>query len=547
MTRPFSPLAPLFAAVLIALTGCQTSAPTRIDEGQSGSYQPPASERPGETRRSGETRWRGVDDRSTPARPSGGGAASSASSRSARASAEPRGNSNVILRTNQIEVTKTVTQPASVGGDLKYRIRVEALEDVGTVRVTERIPGGIRFGSADPAASLSGGEAVWTFPSIPKGGERTIDVTVRPTAEGDHRICSAVTVENEFCLNVFSGQPKLEVVKEGPATVELGEVAEWTVEVTNTGSAAATDVVVTDELPEAFNPTTGLRQEVGDLAPGETRTVTYAAKAVAQGSFRNRAVASYGGSGPDGRGGSGQTPATSAPVEIVQSGIRVRKSGPEEAYVFKPETYEIRIENTGDTDLKNVRITDLLPDGASVADNARGRVTDNAIGWMIPELPAGGSQLIATEIASTRTGAATNTVNVVTGGGLKASDSVTTDWLAVPGMTVSISDSKDPIRVRESTTYSIKVRNQGEFEPVTGEVNVRFSDTIRPVSVAGDAEGRIDGQNVTFPRTTLEPGRDTDLSITAEGAAVGPGKAILNFTADFLAEPTISEESTNVY
>ena len=529
MQRPLFSFAPLFAAALFALTGCQTSAPTRIDEGRSGSYSPPSGER------SGETRWRGVDDRSTPARPSGGGGDAS------RTRTKPSDASDVILRTNQIKVTKTVTQPASVGGDLKYRIRVEALEDVGTVRVAEQIPGGIRFGSADPATSRTGGEAVWTFPSIPKGNTRTIDVTVRPTAEGDHRICSA------FCLNVFAGQPKLEVVKEGPSTVELGETAEWTVEVSNTGSAAATNVVVTDELPDAFQPTTSLRQEVGDLAPGESRTVNYAAKAVSQGSFRNRAVASYGGSGPDGRGGGGSAPAASSPVEVVQSGIRVRKTGPEEAYVFKPETYEIRIENTGDTDLKNVRITDVLPEGASVADNARGRVTGNAIGWMIPELPAGGSQLLATEIASTRKGASTNTVNVVTGSGLKASDSVTTDWLAVPGVTVSITDSKDPIRVRESTTYTIKVRNQGEFEPVSGEVNVRFNDAIRPVSVSGDAAGRINGRTVTFPRTTLEPGKDTDLSITAEGAEIGPGKAILNFTADFLTDPLISEESTNVY
>ena len=209
--------------------------------------------------------------------------------------------------------------------------------------------------------------------------------------------------------------------------------------------------------------------------------------------------------------------------------------------------FNITIENTGDTDLKNVRITDILPKGASVADNGRGRVSGNAIGWMIPNLPAGSSQLIRTEIAATRKGESTNTVKVLSENGLEASDSVTTNWLAVPGVTVSITDSKDPVRVREATVYSIQVRNQGEFEPVSGTVTVTFNDKIKPTAVAGDAQGTINGQTVTFPRTTLEPGKDTNLSITAEGANIGPGRAVMNFSADFLNDPIISQETTNVY
>jgi len=138
-------------------------------------------------------------------------------------------------------------------------------------------------------------------------------------------------------------------------------------------------------------------------------------------------------------------------------------------------------------------------------------------------------------------------VKVISANGLEASDTATTNWLAVPGVTVSITDSKDPVRVRESTVYTIQVRNQGKFEPVTGTVTVTFNDKIKPTAVAGDAQGIIDGQTVTFPRTTLEPGKDTNLSITAEGANIGPGRAAMNFSADFLSDPIISQETTNVY
>ncbi|MGJ8649029.1 MAG: CARDB domain-containing protein [Opitutaceae bacterium] len=518
MKRLTTLLALCLSSFALAFTGCQTQGPSKtIDRGYTAPQSQPA-----------QTQWQAAQT-SKPV-----------SVKQATRVQATKSASDVILKTNQIEVTKTVLEPASVGGLLKYRISIKALDDVGTVRVSETIPAGIQFISSNPAVSFNGSSANWTFPSMKRGQTQNIDVTVKPVSEGDHQICSTVSVDNAFCLDIFAGQPKLNVVKKGPATIELGEEATWTVSVSNSGSADATNVIVTDKLPDAFTPTSNLSQNVGTVAPGETKTVTYSAKAVKQGNFTNRAVATYDG-GPPVAGESG------TPIAVVQSGIRVRKVGPAEAYVFKPVTFDITIENTGDTDLQNVRITDILPKGASVADNGKGRVSGNAIGWMIPNLPAGASQLIRTEISATRKGESTNTVKVVSANGLEASDSVTTNWLAVPGVTISITDSKDPIRVGEATTYSIQVKNQGEFEPVSGTVTLTFNASIRPTAVAGDAQGVINGQTVTFPRTTLEPGKDTNLTITAEGAKIGPGRAIMEFSADFLSDPIISQETTNVY
>jgi uncharacterized repeat protein (TIGR01451 family) len=445
-----------------------------------------------------------------------------------------------ILKTHQIKVTKTLIEAAPVGGVIRYQINIEALEKVGPVRITETMPDGIEFKSATPGAKRSGSNVTWIFPSIDKGQTLSIDVAVKPLAEGDHRILSAVSVENRLMMDLFSGQPELAIKKQGPESVELGDIATWRVTVTNNGSANARNIIITDKLPEAFEPTKQLRYTIDTLAPGEARTVKYSAKAVTQGNFENHAIASY-------EGGPVDSVESKLPVKVVQSGIRVRKMGPEEAFVLKPEVFKITIENTGDTDLKNIRITDILPEGSFVADNGLGRVSGNAIGWMIPLLPVGSSQLITTEIAATRKGESVNTVKVVTGNGIQTSDSTSTKWLAVPGVSVSISDNKDPIRVKERTTYNIQVNNQGKFEPVSGTITVTFNKSIKPISITGDTQGKIDGQTVTFPRTTLEPGKDIYLSIIAEGAEIGPGRAVMNFSADFLSDPILSEETTNVY
>ncbi|MFP4673687.1 MAG: CARDB domain-containing protein [Opitutales bacterium] len=456
-------------------------------------------------------------------------------------------SSTVVYHTGRIRVTKSVTEETSVGGIFEYRITIEALDDVDQVRLTERLPDTVSFESAEPNPSTPDEAIEWVFASMKKGDREMIDVRVQPLEEGDHTIASKVAVINSFEMEFFAGQPQLNVVKEGPDSVELGEEVTWSATVTNTGSAKATGVVVEDSLPDAFTATSSLRHEIGVLEPEESETVEYSATADEQGEFRNRAVATYEGSGPDGAGGSGTSEAAEAPIAVVQSGIQIDKSGPEEAYVFKPEVFKITVKNTGDTDLEDVHITDLLPEDASVTDNDGGRVTGNAIGWMIPKLPAGAQQTLKTEIAATQKGASTNTAKVETANGLKAKDSVETDWLAVPGVTVSITDTKDPIREREETTYRIAVRNQGEFEPVTGVITVRFNDAIKPTEVTDAAGGQIEGRKVTFPETTLEPGKDIDLIITAEGRETGHGRAILEFKADFLVDPIISQETTNVY
>lgn len=451
---------------------------------------------------------------------------------------------DIPVTQNPFEVSKDIIQTAAVGGVFKYLIRIEAKDDLKNVRLKETFPDTVNFTSATPSGSFREDQVSWHFPAIAKGDSKEIRITASPETEGNHQICSTVTADTTFCLNLFSGQPKLAIVKKGPPTVELGEEISWTVSVSNDGSSTAADVVVTDTVPDGFSPAGEIRKSIGDLAPGETKSVVYTAEAVRQGRFNNRAVATYTG---ENEKSSGTSPVADTPVTVVRSAIRVSKTGPEEAYVFKPVIFDISIENVGDTDLENVRITNILPEGAAVTDHGRGRVSGNAIGWVIPKLPAGSGQLIQTKIMATRKGPSTNTVNILSQNGLEASDSIVTNWLAVPGVTIDITDNKDPIREGEPVIYTIQVRNQGNFEPVSGIVSISFNDSIRPISVAGDARGSIEGQTVTFPRTTLEPGKDTTLRITAQGAKIGPGRADMSFSADFLSNPIINQESTNVY
>ena len=200
-----------------------------------------------------------------------------------------------------------------------------------------------------------------------------------------------------------------------------------------------------------------------------------------------------------------------------------------------------------DTDLENVRITQILSENYSIIDSGRGRINGNAIGWMIPRLPAGSNQLITTKLTSNRPGDAVVKTILKTGSEMTASDQTATEWLAVPGVTLSIVDSKDPITIGETTELSIRVRNQGEFEPVKGQIEISFSEHLKPLSILNDVEGTISGNSIFIPAVLLQPGKDVVVNIAAEGIQMGSGRTNLNFMADFLNNPVINQESTNIY
>ena len=134
-----------------------------------------------------------------------------------------------------------------------------------------------------------------------------------------------------------------------------------------------------------------------------------------------------------------------------------------------------------------------------------------------------------------------------TANGLEAQDQVSTQWLAVPGVTISIVDGKDPITIGEKLEYSIQVKNQGEFEPVSGTISIEFSEHLKPTAILSETEGSISGNSITIPNVLLKPEKDILIQVSAQGLKAGSARANLNFIADFLIDPVISQESTNIY
>src|SRR5690606_17705286 len=107
-------------------------------------------------------------------------------------------------------------------------------------------------------------------------------------------------------------------------------------------------------------------------------------------------------------------------------------------------------------------------------------------------------------------------------------------------------DDPDPIQIGETTTYTVRVTNQGSADDTNVRMVVRFPEEIDPVSASHG--GVVNGKEVTFPPfPRLTPKQAFEYSIIARGVKAGDSRVTFIRTSDGIPAPTSAEESTRVY
>ncbi|HAV65210.1 MAG TPA: hypothetical protein DCY13_22915, partial [Verrucomicrobiales bacterium] len=137
-----------------------------------------------------------------------------------------------------------------------------------------------------------------------------------------------------------------------------------------------------------------------------------------------------------------------------------------------------------------------------------------------------------------------NTVTA-TSGSLSESARACTQWKGIAAVLLEVVDSPDPIQVGESTTYTIRVTNQGFARLNNMKVTASFADEVTPTATV---QGSISGKAVNFPNVrTLAPKEVVTYNITVRGAKVGDARSKIILNADELTTPVEETESTTVY
>ena len=435
-----------------------------------------------------------------------------------------------------VQLAKTAPAEASLGEPYTYDLKALATGCAGNVVVTDTIPDGTSLVSTSPQASVSGNTLTWNLGNMDAGEAKNLKVTVKPEKEGALFSCATIKADPRVCAQTVVGRPQLAIDKTGPEVAQLGADVAYNIVVKNVGTAVAKNVVVTDKVPAGLGGVKEIPFTVGDLAPGASKTIPVSLKAAERGKHCNVATATA---------SNAASVTDDACTLVVKPGLKLVKTGLAEQYLNKQAGYKITASNIGDTDLTGVVVTDTAPSQTKIVSAPGGTISGNNITWNTGSLKAGESKTYDVVLTSVQAGKWCNTAAVSTAQGLKETAEACTLWKGLSAVLLEVVDDPDPLQVGESTTYTIKITNQGTADLTNINTVANFPKEVTPTSSQG---GKVNGKTVNFPTVPrLAPKQVITYTIIGKAAEIGDSRLKVTLTEDQLLSPVVEEESTRVY
>ena len=483
----------------------------------------------------------------------------------------------------------TGPQAGAVDATLVYRVEVYNPGDVTTHAVVLRdtLPPGWRLISSSPPARIFGDRAEWRLGDLAPKTTQVVEVSVRPGTGGNARYRFEATSQEQLTAAAFVDtqvtQPSLKLDVAGPETATVGAKIQFRVQVTNAGQQTLDNVVITDRfdtgLQHAEGQTSPIQREIGRLEPGETRQIAVTFLVRRAGQICHTLEVSA----PGGQFAQQQACLRAIqPRPSPQPRLSVSKTGPAEVRVGQSATFTIRVTNTGNVPLTQVRIADsyaaaLTPEKSTPGLDPRA-AAQQQIAWIVATLPPGAVEVRQVQcVAGRETPLVGNPVVVsaaenvretadaqirvlpatpatgppTPGAGVVPPSIPKRPAVTAGNLKVDISEFGDPVSIGEITTYLITVKNdravsdrnvriilqfpQGlKFNKLSGPVNVlRTSADGRTVEVTPIREMRA--------QESLRP-----FQVEAIGRQAGDQKLTVKVVSERSPDGVVATETTTV-
>jgi uncharacterized repeat protein (TIGR01451 family) len=455
------------------------------------------------------------------------------------------------LQSPKLEVEKFGPPEVQVGKAASFQIVVKNVGKVPAYDVTvqDEVPRGTTFRQATPQASQTqNGGLIWKLGVIEPGQEQVIELQLVPEMEGEIGSVAQVTFQSKAGSKSIVTQPKLEISHDAPQQVHAGEIATVRLTITNSGTGAASNLVLASEVPDGFTHEAGssLETKVNPLRPGETTQINLVMKAVKAGQYQQAFAIEE----EDGK----VVAQDAAEIEIVAPGLDVAIAGPKKRYVERQATHNITIANPGTASARDVDLVAYLPRGfkfVSAAPAAAGGQYDSrqhAVVWGVEELVAGASATVQLTTLPVESGDQKVRVEARSANGLTADFEQFVAVDAVSELPFTIHDLADPIEIGSETSYEIRLSNRGAKDATNVAISVAFPPELKPLDGEGAAKATVSGDRVEFaPIGRITPGQEVIFKLRAEGLRAGDHRIAVSLTSDDQQEPLTREESTRVY
>ncbi|MBB2149313.1 T9SS type B sorting domain-containing protein [Pedobacter gandavensis] len=522
-------------------------------------------------------------------------------------------NSNTVLTTvsskSGLVMLKNGPTNAQAGNPITYTLKItnNGLSDALNASITDVIPANINTvtwnatvqGTATIIGPNDGGgnNSISLKGNIPTGAANAILVTINgivdpsfsgtlsntaiatPSETGGVASSSTVTTQ-------VSRTPILTITKIGAATLVAGQQVTYVVTVTNTSTADAKALVITDAVPAELSnvvwstSTQGTASVIG-TGNGTSNAISVTGNLPA--GAANKIVINISGTLSAGFSGSLANTATATPAEpgtlvksatstgqaVRQPALSILKTGPATITAGNQITYTITVANSGVSDAVDLVIADIVPSsiknvtwttaigGAAVIDLGATGIGNNLS--VTGDIPAGAANKITLTVRGTvdpsfngsivNTATATPTENAAT----PVSSSVTTTATRTPELSIT-KTGPAALVAGQNITYTITVNNFSTSDAKALVIADQVPATIAGVSwsavTGGTAliNGTVTGSgNAISLNADLPAGAGNTITLTVKGIVASSFSGTLSNTATATpAEPgTVAKSATS--
>ena len=433
------------------------------------------------------------------------------------------------------------------GQGFDYEYHVENLLGVELKNVVLSVDAAdnLRILSADPPAIGEAYEVHWSLGTLAPRETKVIRVHAESAAVGNASNCVSVSYDNSLCAGVPVVDPALMLVKKATERELLCNVYAINYQVCNTGTGAATNVVIRDTLPQGLTvANSGARTveiPVGTLNVGDCRDFDVTVKAERVGAYASSAsaTADYGLTAQ----------AEEVRTVVVQPMLVLECESQDRQYLGRNVTYRYRLTNESDIASENTVVEVALPGGAEFVRASQGGVASQGrVTFNVGSLAAGASRTFDVVFMSGAAGDFNVTAKATADCTVAVATECTTMIRGIPAVLLEVVDLIDPVPVGSETTYVITVTNQGSAEDTDVRIVCTLPESLEYVSSTGTTPATARGKTVTFaPVARLDAKQHAEWRVVVRAVSEADSRFAVEMNTEQLTSPVRETEATYTY
>jgi uncharacterized repeat protein (TIGR01451 family) len=402
-----------------------------------------------------------------------------------------------------------------------------------TVQV--RAAKGAKIDSKKPAVAAMDGVYLWEIPTLDVKQSKDFAILVTPTLPGETGCQAWVTFTGTSAMKVQVLSPEVKVEIMAPEKAVIGDTVVVHYTIRNQGNCPLDNLQVSMSGLEKTAKTLLIPQ----LKAGETKTHIETIRAATGGIMPFGVSVNH----------SECTPVSaSAKTQVLVPQLKLTMTGPKESLVNRPTNYTLRVQNTGEVRVKDLRVTLKEPAGWNLKESGWATMCDR----LPTELAPGGIAEIQFGVRPAVTGTANWQAEATGDHQTRAMADCVTVVQGISALRMELVDLVDPVEKGHETTYEIRVTNTGTQADSNIVISCPLPEQVKFIRASGPTNHTVTDLNqcamVKFdPVRELAPKTEAVYRIVVRTTQVGDIRFKAQMNSQTLTTSVVKEESTRIY